>query len=80
MKWKGYRAFWSRIACSWAGVKASAEQGSAAPPAFSQLAFSYRQMIVFVSACAWAAAIVGLMSESFCVNPDHPADNDSDGP
>src|SRR2546428_5868216 len=72
--------FWSRIACSWAGVNASAEQGSISPPGLTQLEFSYWHRIMFVSACARAAAIVGLMSDSFCVNPDQPAENDSAGP
>src|SRR5207247_10619716 len=77
VKLNGYAAFWSRIACSCWGVNASAPQGSAVCPAFNQAVFSYWHAAMFAAALADSAAIVGLMSESFCVNPDQLADSDT---
>ena len=42
--------------------------------------FAYSHLVESADALACAAAIVGLMSDSFCVNPDQPADSDTDGP
>src|SRR5881398_331937 len=79
VKLNGYAAFWSRIACSCWGVNASAPQGSAVCPAFNQAVFSYWHAAMFAAALADSAAIVGLMSESFCVNPDQLADTETLG-
>src|SRR6266478_8628008 len=47
---------------------------------FNHAAFSYAHAKESVCALCRIAAIVGLMSDSFCVNPDQPADSDTDGP
>src|SRR2546426_2530127 len=74
---------WSSDVCSsdlacW-GVNASALQGSADCPAFNQAVFSYWHAAMLATALADSAAIVGLMSESFCVNPDQLADTETLG-
>src|SRR3989442_932163 len=79
VKLNGYAAFWSRIACACCGVKASRLQLSGNCPAFSQAVFSYWHAAMLPAALADSAAIVGLMSESFCVNPDQLADTETLG-
>src|SRR2546429_563729 len=79
VKLNGYAAFWSRTACSCWGVNASALQGSGDCPVFNQAVFSYWHSAMLAAALACAAAIVGLMSESFCVNPDQLADTETLG-
>src|SRR5207247_8836618 len=79
VKLKGYAAVGSRIACAGAGGNASACQRSGDCPAFNQAVFSYWHAAMLAAALADAAAIVGLMSESFCVNPDQLADTETLG-
>ena len=46
----------------------------------SQALFWYAQAAESACAPCRRLVIVGLMSDSFCVKPDHAADSDSDGP
>src|SRR5207247_11450075 len=61
-------------------VLVSTAQLSGVCPVFNHAAFSYAHAKESVCALCRIAAIVGLMSDSFCVNPDQPADSDTDGP
>ncbi len=48
-------------------------------PALSQFALAYRNSESFEAACASTAASEPLTFDSFCVNPDHPAEIETDG-
>src|SRR5438093_11667945 len=79
VKLNGYAAFWSRIACSCAGVNTYRLQLTGDCPALSQAVFQYWHAATLAAALADSAAIVGLMSESVGVNPDQPADTETRG-
>src|SRR5438094_4887142 len=82
VKWKGYRPFWSRSACSVPGLKAYWVQSSSGcpDPALNHALFAYAHVAESAAALDRAPAMVGLMSDSFCVNPDQAADSATDGP
>src|SRR2546423_4661566 len=82
VKWNGYAALRSRIACSAAGLKEYCVQssGGCPEPPLSHALLAYAHVVESAAAPARALAMVGLMSDSFWVKPDQPADSDRDGP
>src|SRR5207247_11354222 len=64
VKLNGYAAFWSRIACSCAGVNAYRLQLTGDCPALSQAVFQYWHAATLAAAPADSGAIGGVMPES----------------
>ena len=60
-------------------MNASRLQFSADCPVLSHAVFSYWHAAMFAAAPADSAAIVGVMLESFCVNPDQLAETETVG-